>query len=213
MFERIERLVETYSNLFKYSCIHLNSSEHKNFENVDEDLESVSQSPSNATLKAIQTLVIHHVMSTKEQQTSSNAKFTLIDNRAFPTLDLVVDGYTILISATIGIILNITGICVLLRKSGLTTLFNLLLSSIVAFDSIYLVFKIFASLQDYILPFSTNYLGWHYLVRKSGERFTFISSVLLLIALGHSRYDAVRNPFKQRILTLSSKKCPNRGEL
>jgi hypothetical protein len=205
-FEHIQRLVETYLNLTKLSCIHLISSETNSSEDVHQDAESVSEFPSNATLKAIYNLVIHHVMNTKGPPTSHNAKFPLIDNRAFPTLDLVVDGYAILIFATVGIILNITGMFVLLRKSGLRTLFNLLLSSIVAFDSIYLAFKIFASLQDYILPFSTNYLGWYYLIRKSGERFSFISSVLLLIALGHSRYEAVRNPFKHRQLTLSSKK-------
>ena len=205
MFLRIERLVETYLNLYKHSCIDFNSSEHNDSKQLYEDSESLSQYPSNAAMKAIKKLVIHHVLNIKETQTSQNAKFSLIDNRAFPTLDLVVDGYGILICSTLGLIINITGMFVLLRKSGLRSLFNILLSSIVAFDSIYLVFKIFGSLQDYILPFSTNYLGWHYLIRKSGERVAFISSVLLLIALGHSRYNAVRNPFKHRLLTLSSK--------
>ena len=44
------------------------------------------------------------------------------------------------------------------------------------------------------------------MIKNSGERVSFISSILLLIALGHSRYYAVKYPFQQRLLTHSSKK-------
>ena len=73
MFLRIERLVETYLNLYKHSCIDFNSTEHNDSDQLYEDSVSLSQYPSNATMKAIKKLVIHHVLNIKETQTSQNA--------------------------------------------------------------------------------------------------------------------------------------------
>ena len=123
---------------------------------------------------------------------------------------LIIDGFAISIVASIGIIINMIGTFRLLStRSERTKMYNLLLSSILIFDTFFLGFQILRTVQTYFISISANYLRPYYVLISSGVRFTFLSSILMLVALAHSRYHAITTPFRQRILLLSWKKRRN----
>ena len=126
-------------------------------------------------------------------------------NLGDPTLDfdLYIGGYATLLTACFGLGLNTTGIYLLSRRKGCRNMFHLLLIANLVFDSIYLVFQTLRSLHTHFISFTSNPSMTYYIITNSGERFTYISSALTLIALTHSRYRAVTNPYEGRRIQLS----------
>ena len=110
-------------------------------------------------------------------------------------LERYIDGYVNLATACIGLVLNIAGMYILLRRKGHKKMFNLLLAINLMLDTMYLLFQIVCSFTHessatYVIPI------------LAGMRSTFILSALMLIALAHSRYQAVTDPYKGRTLRL-----------
>ena len=123
------------------------------------------------------------------------------DNFTF-FLNRYIDGYTTLVTACIGLSFNTVGTYFLLRRKGYKQMFNLLLAINLMFDSMYLVFQILRSLHTHFVSFTRHPSVAYYILTNSGERLTYILSVLMLVGLAHSRYQAVTNPYKGRKIRL-----------
>ena len=113
-------------------------------------------------------------------------------------LNLYIGGYCTLITTVIGFVLNMVGIYLLSRRQGLKNIFNIMLIINLIFDTIYLVFQASRSVQTHFISYSQPSTVTSYILTNSGERFTYISSVLMLIALTHSRYQAATSPYEYR---------------
>ena len=118
---------------------------------------------------------------------------------------LAMDTYATSVLAFIGLFLNILGCCHLLNRSNRRSMYSLMLSAMLIFDILYLVFKLMRSLEIYI-PLSDDYLLLYYTIANTGTRFSLSASILMMIAIGRIRYQAVRKPLHQRVLLSSNKK-------
>ena len=117
-------------------------------------------------------------------------------------LDLYVAGYTTLVTASIGFVLNVVGICLMSRRQGHKNIFNILFIVNMIFDTVYLAFQTTRSVHTYFISLTNPLTSTYYILTNSGERFTYIASVLMLVALTHSRYQAATSPHKYRHITL-----------
>ena len=117
----------------------------------------------------------------------------------------VFDTYGTLILASIGIFVNIHGCYQLLRRSERKKMISLMLVSILLFDIIYLAFKLVRSVE-YFIPVPKEYLSLYYTLADAGARFSLTGSILMMVAMGRVRYEAVLNPLHQRILLSSRNK-------
>ena len=113
-------------------------------------------------------------------------------------LNLYIGGYCTLTITVIGFVLNMVGIYLLSRREGLKNIFNIMLVINLIFDTIYLVFQATRSVSTHFISSSHPSTVTSYILTNSGERFTYISSVLMLIALTHSRYQAATSPYEYR---------------
>ena len=118
---------------------------------------------------------------------------------------LVFDTYGTLILAAIGIFVNIIGCYQLLRRSERKKMISLMLVSILSFDILYLAFKLVRSVE-YFIPGPNEYLSLYYTLADAGARFSLTGSILMMVAIGRVRYQAVRKPIHQRILLSSNNK-------
>ena len=117
-------------------------------------------------------------------------------------LGLYIGGYEVLIIACIGLFLNTAGIYLLSRKEGYKNILNILRIINLIFDTGYLVFQTIRSVHTHFTSFSTPLSATYYILTNSGERFSYITSVLTFVALAHSQYLVVTNPFQGRRITL-----------
>ena len=147
---------------------------------------------------------VHLESNTSSQPIDLSSLFT--DEFVSTTFYLGISGYATLIVAIIGIIQNTAGICLLSNRSRRRNMFNMLLSTTLLFDTSFLVFHTLGCIQAYFVSLPANYIKSCYIFTNSGERFSLISSILMVLALGHSRYHAVKRPFKQRLLLISWKR-------
>ena len=205
IFEQLQGIIKHASNLYNNSYIKHSFLKHIDFENSNTDLTNTSQPHLNQITNLVNSTITNHLKNTELHQKNHSSAIDVEDN-SLPTFDLLIDGYAILIVALIGIILNALGIRLLSTKSKRKKMFNMLLSTLLVFDTFFLTFKILTSLQKHFISVSANYLRMCYVFTNSGVRFSLISSILMVVALGHSRYHAVNKPFRQRILLLSWKK-------
>ena len=118
---------------------------------------------------------------------------------------LVLDTYGTLILAAIGIFVNIIGCYQLLRRSERKKMISLMLVSILSFDILYLAFKLVRSVE-YFIPVPNEYLSPYYTLADAGARFSLTDSILMMVAIGRVRYQAVRKPIHQRIFLSSRNK-------
>ena len=81
-------------------------------------------------------------------------------------------------------------------------MFNILLIVNLVFDTMYLAFQTARSLNTHFISFTTSPSATYYILANSSERFTYIASVLSLVALAHSRYQVVTDPYKGRRIKL-----------
>ena len=113
-------------------------------------------------------------------------------------LNLYIGGYCTLITTVVGFVLNMVGIYLLSRRQGLKNIFNIMLIINLIFDTIYLVFQASRSVKTHFNSSSCPTTATYHILTNSGERFTYISSVLMLVALTHSRYQAATSPYEYR---------------
>ena len=118
---------------------------------------------------------------------------------------LVLDTYATSGIAFIGIFLNIIGCCQLLNRSERKKMFSLMLVSMLSFDLLYLACKLIRSLE-YFIPVPYEDLWLYYTIADTIGRFSLTGSILMMVAIGRVRYNAIRTPLHQRILSSSSKK-------
>ena len=116
------------------------------------------------------------------------------------SLNLYVGGYATIITASFGLILNVIGICRLSQTGGTRKILNILRILNFIFDSIFLAFQINRAVHTNFLSLSTS--ATYYILSNSGERFSYIASVLTLLGLSHSQYNAITNPFEGRRIAL-----------
>ena len=117
----------------------------------------------------------------------------------------VLDTYATSGIAFIGIFVNILGCCQLLNRSERKKMFSLMLVSMLLFDILYLMCKLIRSLEHFI-PVPHEDLWLYYTIADTLGRFSLTGSILMMVAIGHVRYDVIRAPLHQRILLSSNNK-------
>ena len=115
-------------------------------------------------------------------------------------------GYATMAIASIGSILNLVAVYLLSRRKGHKNMFNILLIVNMIFDTAYLATRL---VHVYFMSLTIPLTSFYYTLKNSGERFTLITSVLILVALTHSRYQAATSPHNYRELTLFCSKRRN----
>ena len=70
---------------------------------------------------------------------------------------IVINGYAVTIIAAIGLILNMIGMFFLSTGPRRGRIFSLLVSSLLGFDAIFLLFEIFKSLEFWLISIPTKY--------------------------------------------------------
>ena len=122
---------------------------------------------------------------------------------------IVINGYAVTIIAAIGLILNMIGIFFLSTGPRRGRIFSLLVSSLLGFDAIFLLFEIFKSLEFWLISIPTKYFKAYLITVSSGIRFSMISSILMLVAIARVRLCAMRNVFQLNHAILSGKERRN----
>ena len=119
-----------------------------------------------------------------------------------PYFNLYISGYTTLVAASIGFVINVVGIYLMSRRQGHKNIFNIMFIINLISDTTYLAFQTIRSVHTHFMSFASPLSSTYYILTNSGERFTYITSVLMLVALTHSRYQAATRPHDYRELTL-----------
>ena len=128
----------------------------------------------------------------------------LFDLLAFRRVFLHIIHTAMLPTACIGIALNTAGTYFLLHGKGHKQMFNLLLAINLIFDTMYLLCHTLINQQRHFDSLNPPVIARaiYYKMAVSGAHMSFIISVLMLVALAHSRYKAVTNPYEGRTIRL-----------
>ena len=117
----------------------------------------------------------------------------------------VVNGYAVLTIAAIGLILNILGIYFLSSGTRRGKILSLLVTSLLAFDAIYLSFQILKTVQLWFKFIPREYFKAYLMFVNSCMRSSLISSIFMLVAIARVRLCAIRKPFQHNNAILSWK--------
>ena len=175
--------------LSSYQLVYSYQSDHNQSMQIDDSTTNIYSLLSNTTENC------------KEGNTTNDVQQSSPDGLTLG-VGLYIGGYATLIAACIGSALNTAGIYFLLRRKGYKNMFNILLTINLIFDTIFLAFQIPRSMYTYFV--SNNPTLVYYTMTNSGQRFSQIASVLMLVAFAHSQYQAVTKPYKVREFHLSS---------
>ena len=113
-------------------------------------------------------------------------------------LSIFIERYGITTVASLGILLNLIGVAFLIAERR-KSVFNLLLSTLLIFDTLFLVFNLIKSVGTHFAMIPAKYLKSYSIIVYSGSRFSHISSIFMTVALSHSRFKAVNKPIQHRI--------------
>ena len=139
----------------------------------------------------------HELHSQYEEIKSLDSTVTIdTDGVSLSTFNRIINGYTVTFVASFGLILNLVGILFLLTGSRREKLFNLLLSTLLVFDTLFLLFGISRSVQNHFVSTPARYLKLYYILVNGGMRFSMTASIIMLVGLSHVRLCAIKNPFK-----------------
>ena len=158
------------------------------------------------TLHRCVDLKLHTYIDTLKDQNSQSLDQNTEEVFVSPTFFLVVDQYATSIISVIGIIVNIIGCLQLMAKSEREKMFNWMLSVTLLFDIFFLTFKLMRSLEEICFSVPNGYLWMYYIISNFGVRFSLTSTILMMVAMGHARYQAIQYPMRQRHLSSSVKK-------
>ena len=158
------------------------------------------------TLHRCVDLKLHTYIDTLKDQNSQLLEKNTEEVFVSPTFFLVVDQYATSIISVIGIIVNIIGCLQLMAKSEREKMFNWMLSVTLLFDIFFLAFKLMRSLEEICFSVPNGYLWMYYIISNFGVRFSLTSTILMMVAMGHARYQAIQYPMRQRHLSYSVKK-------
>ena len=127
---------------------------------------------------------------------------TTSSSEKLKVLETWIEGFVITPMASVGILLNIFGLVLLLTERRREKMFNLLLSTLLIFDTLFLCFNLIKSVATNLIVIPDNYLPSYYLILKfivyPGSRFSLMSSIFMTLALSHSRFRAVNKPIQHR---------------
>ena len=107
----------------------------------------------------------------------------------------VLDRVVIPASTIVGILLNVIGMFFLCAGSRKFKVFSLLLTTLLAFDTIFLISGLMRKIEHYILPVSKKYLAIYHVFIHSVIRCSAISSIFMVMVMSHARLWAIRKPF------------------
>ena len=119
-----------------------------------------------------------------------------MSHTSFYRFQLIINGYTTLAIASVGLISNVLGICFVSSGHRRGKLFNLLLTALFVVDSLFLSLEILRSIDLFFVPVPQRYLLMYDTILRCGLRWSMTSSILFSIAITHSRLAAVKNPFE-----------------
>ena len=117
----------------------------------------------------------------------------------------VVNGYAVLPIAVIGLILNILGIYFLSSGTRRGKILSLMVTSLLAFDAIYLSFQILKTVQLWVKFIPREYFKVYLIFVNSFMRSSLICSIFMLVAIARVRLCAIRKPFQHNNAILSWK--------
>ena len=156
--------------------------------------------------------VIDTYLGFKYNTSRPSASFKYMEQFSLSTFNLVVIGYAGSLLASLGLILNVLGIYFLLSWPRREKLFNMLLSTLMIFDSVFLIFRILRSIQflwlwNHFTSLSIKYHKLYNTLVNAGQQFSLTSSIIMLIGLSHARvceikkhveYSSIPLPWKIR---------------
>ena len=157
IFDQLQGMVKGGNNLYNNSSINHHFLNHIDFDNLNTDLTNTSQLLLNQINELVNSTINNYIQDTELHQ-KNHSSATKVEDTSMPTFDLLIGGYAIPIAALMGIILNAIGIGLLSTRSKRKKLFNMLLSTLLVFDTFFLVFQILRSLQIHFISVSANYL-------------------------------------------------------
>merc|ERR1712016_414112 len=99
----------------------------------------------------------------------------------------MINGYAVLTIAVIGFILNILGIYFLSSGTRRGKILSLLVTSLLAFDAIYLSFQILKTVQLWFKFIPREYFKEYLMFVNSCMRSSLISSIFMLVAIARVR--------------------------
>ena len=116
---------------------------------------------------------------------------------------LIINGYSVSTLAFMGIILNTAGIWFLSTGPRRGTILGLLVSALLTFDAIFLLFEMFKSLECWLITIPRKYFKTYVIIVSSGTRCSMIASIFMLVAIARVRLCAIKNPFQLNNALLS----------
>ena len=197
--------IETLLNIFNHYELEQRSLNGTKNHSSTIDLNDWNTSIMGASRKGITELIEGIKSVNKFLENSFNEKDTTERNfSTFPHSDefslsiflLVIDGYAVSILSTIGIVLNIFGICHLLRKIRRKQLYSMFLSTLLVFDVFFLVFEFLKGMDRHFIPVPEKYTKIYHTILNSGIRCSMISSTFMLVAVARVRLFAIKKPFQ-----------------
>ena len=141
-----------------------------------------------------------------EQNGSNTTELVQVPDETLNEYVLVIDGYPSIAIASVGILVNIVGICFVSIGKRRGTLFNLLLTALFTSDSIFLSQEILRCIDVFFVPVPEIYLWTYHTMVNTAIRCSMTSSILFLVAIAHARLVAITKPFQNSSRGSSSNK-------
>ena len=118
----------------------------------------------------------------------------LTSSETLSDIILVVDGYLTTLVALCGMILNIAGLRSLLSGKRHENWFNLLLSALLIFDTMFCLFSFMISVETNLISIPNSLSYVYNLIAYPGSKCFLISSIGMTVLLTESRHRAVCQP-------------------
>ena len=122
---------------------------------------------------------------------------------------VVIKGYATSTIAIIGLILNLIGIRFLSTGPRRGKILSLMVSSLFAFDAIFLLFEVLKNVEKWIINIGKEHFKTFLIIVNSSIRSSIISSIFMLVAISRVRLNAIQQPFQHNNALLSWKERRN----
>ena len=177
---------------------HEDNTETLTFDDWKKSILNASQKDISRVLEGIESVKLHFPGQLNTKQTILTNSPLDIPSQLFSlsTFLLAIDGYSVSVIATVGIALNIFGIYFLSNVPRRRNIYNLILSSVLVFDAIFLLLELLKSIECHFISLSAKYGKIYQLMINSGIRFSMLSSIFMLVAIARIRLSAIRKPFQ-----------------
>ena len=122
---------------------------------------------------------------------------------------VIIKGYATSTIAVVGLILNLIGICFLSTGPRRGKILSLMVSSLFAFDAIFLLCQVLKNVEEWIINIGRKNFKAFLIIMTSTIRASIISSIFMLVAISRVRLNAIRQPFQHNNALLSWKERRN----